>query len=357
VAGLKRICVNPLAFKRENRDRFPFEPVHLLHRTRLREFRRFWTKRILKRPQLAYPSEVRSLTKAIDELGCRLLHVYFGNNGLFWLPFLRRTRIPVIVSFHGADVRGDLGSKYSTGLLDELYSRSNLLLARSQSLADSLIENGCPGEKIEIQRTGIPLDEYPFAERRMPAEGRWRLLQACRLVAKKGLETSITAFAQFRNRWPNSTLTIAGDGPLREATKHFADASGLGRSIRFTGFLRSEELRKLYYESHFFLHPSETALDGNREGIPNSLLEAMATGLPAVATYHGGIPEAVESEKSGMLVPESDPEALAFVLFRLAEEPRLAQSVGVNGSMVVRTKFNLERQIDRLEEIYLRTMR
>jgi colanic acid/amylovoran biosynthesis glycosyltransferase len=285
-----------------------------------------------------------------------MLHIYFGNNGLFWLPVLRVTRIPVIVSFHGADVRVGLGSKYSVGLLNELFSKSNLLLARSQSLANSLIEAGCPAEKIEIQRTGIPLDEYPFTERQLPEEGRWKLLQACRLVEKKGLESTIAAFAQFRNRWPNSILTIAGDGPLRESIGRLVHANGLTQSVRFTGFLRSEELRKLYFESHFFLHPSETASDGNREGVPNSLLEAMATGLAAVATYHGGIPEAVENEKSGMLVPESDPQAIAAALLRLSEEPRLAQCIALNGSTVVRTNFNLERQIDRLEEIYLRTM-
>jgi colanic acid/amylovoran biosynthesis glycosyltransferase len=354
VAGLRRVRVNPLAFKRENEDRFPFKPVQILHRTRLREFRRFWSIRILKQPPLAYASEVQSLAQAIDERGCRLLHIYFGNNGVFWLPYLRKSSLPVIVSFHGADVRVDPRSKNSGALLKELFLKSQLLLARSKSLADSLIEIGCPPEKIEIQRTGIPLGEYPFAARRMPEKGQWKLLQACRLVAKKGLESTVAAFAQFRSRWPNSELTIAGDGPMRAPLKRLVDATGLNQSIRFPGFLLPEQLRKLYYESHFFLHPSETALDGNREGIPNSLLEAMATGLPSVATYHGGIPEAIENEKSGMLVPESDGQAIATILFRLTDEPELAQSLGAQGSMVVRARFDLETQIRRLEEIYLR---
>jgi colanic acid/amylovoran biosynthesis glycosyltransferase len=354
VAGLRRVRAIALAFKHENEDRFPFAPVHILHRTRLREFRRFWSIRILKLPQQAYPSEVRSLSGAINEGDCRLLHIYFGQNGVFWLPYLRKSRLPVIVSFHGADVRVDRRSKCSGALLNELFSKTRLLLARSQSLANSLIEIGCPPEKIEIQRTGIPLDEYPFTERRIPEGGQWKLLQACRLVPKKGLEATVASFAEFRSRWPNSVLTIAGDGPMREPLERLVDANGLNRSIRFTGFLRPEELRKLYYECHFFLHPSETALDGNREGVPNSILEAMATGLPSVATYHGGIPEAIEDGKSGILVPESDPRAIAAALFKLADDPPLAKAIGVQGARVVRAHFDLERQIRRLEEIYLR---
>jgi colanic acid/amylovoran biosynthesis glycosyltransferase len=357
VAGLNRVSVTALAFKRENERRFPFQPVRLLHRTRFREFRRWWTIRLRKRPQMAYPSEVRSLKGAIDEIGFGLLHIYFGNNGVFWLPFLRHNQLPVIVSFHGADVQVDLATTYSRQLLREVFSRCKLLLARSESLAKTMIENGCPPDKIEIQRTGIPLDEYPFVERVVPGDGRWKLLQACRLVEKKGLESTVSAFMEFRARWPDSELTIAGDGPLRERIQRFVDSHGLYRSIRFAGFLPPDRLRDLYYKSHFFLHPSETAPDGNLEGIPNSLLEAMATGLPSIATYHGGIPEAIEDQKSGILVPESDPKAIAQALLRLAGEPSVAQELGANGSMMVRTKFDLRRQIESLEEIYLRMLK
>ena len=73
-------------------------------------------------------------------------------------------------------------------------------------------------------------------------------------------------------------------------------------------------MREVYYASHIFLHPSETGSDGNQEGIPNSMLEAMATGLPVFATKHGGIPEAIENGVSGILVPERDHEALVATL-------------------------------------------
>ena len=86
------------------------------------------------------------------------------------------------------------------------------------------------------------------------------------------------------------------------------------------GFVAPAKLREIYYASHIFLHPSETGSDGNQEGIPNSMLEAMATGLPVLATNHGGIPEAIENGVSGILVPERDYEALSQALLNAVQD-------------------------------------
>ena len=106
--------------------------------------------------------------------------------------------------------------------------------------------------------------------------------------------------------------------------------------------------------SHVFLHPSETGPDGNQEGIPNSMLEAMASGLPVFATEHGGIPEAIEHGMSGVLVPERDDEELAWALLNAVEDRHFLSQVARNGAEVVREKFDLRVQARRLEDIYLR---
>jgi glycosyltransferase involved in cell wall biosynthesis len=112
-------------------------------------------------------------------------------------------------------------------------------------------------------------------------------------------------------------------------------------------------LREIYYRSHIFVHPSQTGHDGNQEGIPNSMLEAMATGLPVFATVHGGIPEAIENSVSGVLVPERDDEALARALLNAAQDPSFFSRVARAGAEAVRKNFDLSTQADRLEEIYL----
>ena len=128
----------------------------------------------------------------------------------------------------------------------------------------------------------------------------------------------------------------------------------LAGAVDFVGFVSQEQLRELFYEAHIFLHPSETGSDGNQEGVPNSLLEAMSSGLPVFATRHGGIPEAVESNVSGILVNERDHRALADVLIECAKDPaRLAAMSGAASESVAKN-FNQTDQTRQLEEIYLR---
>ena len=105
-----------------------------------------------------------------------------------------------------------------------------------------------------------------------------------------------------------------------------------------------------------FLHPSETGRDGNQEGVPNAMLEAMATGLPIFATLHGGIPEAVEQGVSGALVDECDDEALAKAMISAAQDPRRLSQMGRAAAQQVAQKFERAEQTRRLEEIYLRAI-
>jgi colanic acid/amylovoran biosynthesis glycosyltransferase len=352
VAGLKEVTPTVLTFKRENAEQFPFEPIRFLHRSPLRWLRRIWNIQIRKIPPQAYRDEVNSMRLLLTAERIQMLHIYFGNNGLFWLPFLRNCQLPAVVSFHGADVQVNVDSPAAKRLLKELFTACALVMARSESLASALIGLGCPPDKLRIQRTGIPLGAFPYFVRVRPTEGAWRVLQACRLIEKKGVELSIRAFSAFSKLYPKALLTIAGDGPLRSSLEKLAADLRLNGRIRFAGFVGQAELLSLYQDSHLFLHPSEQTPNGDREGVPNSLLEAMATGLPCIATRHGGIPEAVTHLESGVLVPESDLAGLENWLARLALDDHLRDSLGKRAAQIIKEKFELTTQIAKLEEIY-----
>ncbi len=353
VATLSKVAPVVFTFKRENSDQFPFAPIRFVHRSSLRWLRRIWNVQLRKVPPQAYPSEARSLGVLLTVNRCHLLHIYFGNNGLFWLPLLRMRTIPTLVSFHGADVQVNVCSAAAKRLFRELFASCALVLARSDSLASALQELGCPSNKLRIQRTGIPLDTFRYFARERPKDGNWRLLQACRLIGKKGLELTLRAFARFLKRYPKAILTIAGEGPLRGPLDKLATDLQLAHSINFAGFVDQPNLLNLYQNSDIFLHPSEQTPNGDREGIPNSLLEAMATGLPCIATLHGGIPEAITHLESGILVPESDLTGLENWLERLTADEDLRNSLGKRAARTIQEKFNLTVQIANLEEIYL----
>jgi colanic acid/amylovoran biosynthesis glycosyltransferase len=350
-----RIAVH--AFKRENADRFPYPNLFLIPRSPFRWARRIWQAQIWRSPQLALPSECRGLLASLIKQKSDLVHIYFGNNGIFWLPFIRRSPVPVIVSFHGADVQVNLKSSVADLRLRELFQRAALVLARSDSLAEALKERGCPPDKVETHRTGIPLELYSFRHRSKPAGGAWRIVQACRLIEKKGLGVTLRAFVRFHRQFPAATLTIAGDGPLRHQLESQCNSLGIASNVRFTGFLDASALAQLFSASDLFVHPSELTSEGNREGVPNSLLEAMATGLPSVATRHGGIPEAITDRVTGLLVDEADPEALFRALEELACDDQLRTSIAEKSAELIADKFNHTAQIKKLEAIYLRVIK
>jgi len=356
VIGPKRVRIHAFAFKRENSDRFPYPLVHLLDRSKLRWARRIWQKQILQSPQLALPSECSALSKLIRANNISLLHIYFGNNGVFWLPLFRKRTIPIIVSFHGADVAVGFNTPSGQRRLKQVFEAADLLLARSHSIRKSIIAAGCSPDKIRIQRTGVPGSDFEYRPRNFPDDGRFQFLQACRLIEKKGVEVTLEAYARFLERWPNSRLVIAGDGPLRKRLEQFAQQLGIGGKVAFIGFLTKEQLLEVYYESHVFIHPSETTSDGDNEGIPNSLLEAMATGLCSIATRHGGIPEAIEHLQNGVLVEERDFEGVYYWMHRLAEEWSLAAELGQHAAETIGREFNSKTQIEKLESVYLKTI-
>jgi colanic acid/amylovoran biosynthesis glycosyltransferase len=353
VIGPKRAKIHAFAFKRENSDRFPYANVYLLPRSKLRWARRIWQKQILRSPQLALPSECAALLRLVRTHNISLLHIYFGNNGVFWLPWFRRRAIPIIVSFHGADVAVGFDTPTGKRRLGQVFAEADLLLARSNSIRQSMITAGCRPDKIRIQRTGIPGADFQYQIRRGPVGGCFQILQACRLIEKKGLEVTLRAYAKFWQRWPASRLVIAGDGPLREPLAQLAEQLDIRSRVEFTGFLTKEQLLKRYYESHIFVHPSETTSTGDNEGIPNSLLEAMATGLCCIATHHGGIPEAVEHLRNGILVAERDFEGVYSWMNRLAEDWPLAIELGRSAAETIAREFDSETQIQKLESVYL----
>lgn len=336
----------------QNPELFPCSDVELIPEPRFNPVRHGWLKFVKRRPPIVYRGEYQMLASLLERRGADLMHIYFGHTGVHLLPFIERWRKPCVVSFHGADVALKQDIRDYAGKLKNLFAAVPLVFARSNSLAERLKSLGCPSDKLRICRTGVPLKDFPYVERQTPVNGKWKLLQACRLIPKKGVATTLCAFAIFQKEFPNAELCIAGKGPLQAHLEELAEELGIASKVHFHGFLSQAELMELYATSHIFLHPSETPPDQNQEGIPNSVLEAMSTGLPVAATRHGGIPEAVEDGRGGFLVAERDFEALAARMKEIARSPHAFREMGLLGSEFVATHFEQTAQIRQLEVGY-----
>ncbi len=352
ITSLKRVTPFVIAQKREEEERYPFARIAVVGKPATHFARRFWFKQMREAPWQVSPGETKKLIGVLTRAEAKLLHIYFGHIAVHLLPLIRAWPKPSLVSFHGADVMVDLDKPAYREATQQMLEAVRLVLVRSESLGRALINLGCPSNKIRLQHTGIPVDEIPFRPREWPLNGEWRFVQACRLIAKKGLRVSLRAFAKFAERYPASTFTIAGEGPLRNELGTLAAELGVGDKVFFPGFISQAQLRELYYQSHIFLHPSEVSDDGNQEGVPNSMLEAMASGLPVFATKHGGIPEAIENGRSGILVSERDDHALSVALFERTANPEGLAAIARNGADAVRNHFEQTGQTRQLEDYY-----
>lgn len=169
----------------------------------------------------------------------------------------------------------------------------------------------------------IPPDPPPRRESSPPM-----LLAVGRLIEKKGFDTLVRAAALLRDRGLQFRLAIAGDGPLWPELQRLINELDVGDFVRLIGPLTHEELERHFASATAFVLPCRIAADGNRDGLPNTILEAMARGLPVVSTTLASVQEAIADQIEGLLVVPQDPAALAGALGRLLDDPALRERLG-----------------------------
>jgi len=251
--------------------------------------------------------------------------------------------------FHGYDVTQYLDGK-SADTYCELFETADLLITISDLWHRRLIELGAPPDKIETLRLGIDCKAFDYQPRRIVYGEPIRLVTVGRLTEKKGHRYTIEAFADLVARNPDLPihLDIVGSGPQLGELKALITALGLSDRVQLLGGISHDEVRALLDEAHIFLLHSVTAADGDMEGIPVSIMEAMAMGLPVASTRHSGIAELVADGRSGLLVDERDVAGFADALDRLIGDSAMVERMGREGRAIIERDYNADRQAERL---------
>ncbi len=300
------------------------------------------------------------LLYGVESLGPKVrdydvIHCHFGPAGIKGALFRELGLLSgkLVTTFHGYDVTQYPSVHGSNVYERHLFQKGDLFMALSEHMKDRLVALGCSPERLRVHHNGIRSDVFTFAERHKSEGERLRLISVNRLSEKKGLSYAIRAVAEL-SREHDVDYRIVGDGEMREELETLIRDLGVGDKVHLLGWKDRSEVSKLLYEAHIFLAPSVTASNLDEEGIPTSIMEAAASGLPVLSTFHSGIPEVVLHDESGILVPPRDHSAIKAGLATLLDRSDQWVQMGTRGRRHVEQHFNIETLNDRLVETYRR---
>lgn len=225
--------------------------------------------------------------------------------------------------------------------LKDKIEAADFIVSISRFHSDFYVQEGATPDKLQIVYCGIELDQYPFRAR-TPRDPK-RILSFGRLVEKKGLHVLLDACALLKQRGVVFECEVAGNGPEEEALRAQVKRLGLEEVVNLTGEqLLQSEIDAWLQTGHVFAQPCVWSTDNDVDGIPRSLMEAMASGLPSVSTRIAGIPDLVVNDESGLLVEPNDAVGLADAIQRLLADDELADRIAQGGRAHVERLFNLE---------------
>ena len=249
----------------------------------------------------------------------------------------------VCVAFHGLDLSAHL-LEAGKDVYAPLFAKADLLLPISQFWQKRLIELGGDPQKIQVHRMGIDVEQFVFQARELPKGHPVRVISVARLVEKKGIEYGIRAFQEVVHHYPDVEYVVVGDGPLMSELSTLVQTLKLEDKVQLRGWQQQKDVIKLLDSAHMMLVPSVTSSNGDMEGIPVVLMEAMAMGLPVISTLHSGIPELVSQGETGLLVPERNVSELAAQILKLIQQSETWPKMG----HAAREKVTQEYEIKRL---------
>jgi glycosyltransferase involved in cell wall biosynthesis len=281
------------------------------------------------------------------------LHAHFAHApALTAMLTHRMTGVPYTFTAHARDLYVETPSE----LLRAQAERAQAVITCTEYNRQHLAREIGPAAtgKLHCVYHGLDLSQFAFPWPRVPAPGPPIILSVARLVEKKGLRDLIAAADILRRRGRDFRVEILGDGPLRQALEAQVTGLGLSDRVQLLGTQTHDRVRRAYQRASVFALPCVIMDDGDRDGIPNVLLEAMGSGVPVVSTPVSGIPELIESERDGLLVPPSDPPRLADALERLLTEPESGERLARAARAKIEARFAVEQGAAQLLALFQR---
>lgn len=295
-----------------------------------------------------YAQDTRAFARFLDRYKVQAVLAEYGPTAVSVMTACRQMNIPLVAQFHGYDAYREPLLEQLADQYQQLFGQAEAVVGVSRHMCEQLLALGANPAKLFHNACGAEIDKAKFAS---PDRAPPRFLMVGRLVEKKAPFLAILAFSKVLRSCPDAELQIIGDGGLLPSCRQMVRALNLHDSVTFLGARPHVEVIEAMMGARAFIQHSVTAPDGDREGTPVGVLEALIIGLPVVSTRHGGIVDVVEDGVTGLLVDEYDIDAMSEAMIVLAKEPKLGARIGSSARAIAMEKFSSAQSVSRLWKI------
>lgn len=292
---------------------------------------------------------INQLIEKVISFKPNVLHAQFGFSAVRILQVAIKLKLPLIVSFHGMDASHMLYKRSYRNGLKRVFDYSSTIIICNPAMTDVLPLSTKQKEKVLWVPYGINLQQFNPESRK--ENQVLRVLHVGRFIEKKGVPDLIRAFGMLTVN-QIVQLDLVGTGPEEDLCRKLVEENQLEQRVVFHGWKSQREVKDLLQQVDVFVLNSRVASNGDSEGLPVGILEAMAMGLPVVSTYHAGIPYEVDHQITGILVKERDTKALTIALNSLLQDAHQRKVMGAAARAKAETTFSMEQMHTKLHNIY-----
>lgn len=282
--------------------------------------------------------------------GITAIHAHFGTNAVDILPFAKKYKIPLAVTFHGFDASQALSDKRYRKKLPKLFEYASAIIIVSNHMKETLDLKRWI-EKVHLIPCGVNINEFEVNKTKDDTD-IVRILHSGRLTGKKGVPDLIRVFHKLSDTHNNIELHIVGDGEEINICKDLVNKFDIKQSVKFYGSVSREKVRQIMEKSDIFVLNSRVDDNGDMEGTPVTLLEAMSVKIPVISTYHAGIPDVVKDGLNGLLVPEKDNRALENALDVLINDRSKRCQLSEKARETVENEHTVELMQQKIKKVF-----
>ena len=282
-------------------------------------------------------------------------------NGFIGAIVSKLCKIPVVITLHGSDIFVSKLNPIFKAIAKWTLKHTAMVTSVTPAFLPELTALGVPEERRCLIPNGVDPEVFPpptpkqlteLQNKLSIPEGQHVVFALGRIVLKKGFDILIRALPSVREKCPQTTVIIGGDGSDLERLKALAKEKGVSDIIRFPGTIDRLEVPIYFYLSDLFVLPAVVDPKGNMDGCPIVILEAMACGKPVVSSAISGIPIVVQNDKTGLLVDEKNPDALAAAISSLLKNPEKREQFGRAAQQRIRHELTWAKTIEQFINIY-----